>query len=57
VSGVTAFDCADAVPSPLALIACTTKRYVVPLVSPEIEAVVSAAVPWTVVGVCGVAPM
>src|SRR3954454_476307 len=54
-SGVTAFDCAEAVPGPLAFTAVTVNVYVTPLVRPETVAAVLVAE--TVAGVCAVLPM
>src|SRR5262249_37276368 len=44
--GVTEFDCADSVPSPMALVACTVKVYAVPLVRPVTNAL--CALPGTI---------
>jgi hypothetical protein len=48
--GVTALDCADAAPAPLALTACTVNVYVVPLVSPVTVVLVAGGDPLTIVG-------
>ena len=49
--GVTAFDRPDAGPEPVGLIAWTVNWYVVPVVRPEIVAVVSGGLPVIVVAV------
>jgi hypothetical protein len=57
VAGVTAFDAADWVPVPIALVAATLKVYDVPFVSPVTAVVVAGGLPVTVVTGWAVVPM
>jgi hypothetical protein len=54
---VTALELADSGPVPAGFDGVTVNVYVVPLVSPEMLAVVGAGLPGTVVDACAVEPM